>query len=148
MSSEAKCPFNHTVGGGTSNRDWWPNQLRLDILHQHLHEMERAAGSSEGSQEMTAAAGYALARSGNVEGARQRLGELMAHANTRYVSPGLIAQVHAGLGESDAAIACLERAMTARAADLAWLGVRPIFDGLRGDSRVQGMMQRLGLRQT
>ena len=32
---EAKCPFNHTAGGGTSNRDWWPNQLRLDLLHQH-----------------------------------------------------------------------------------------------------------------
>ncbi len=24
-----------TAGGGTTNRDWWPNQLRLDILHQH-----------------------------------------------------------------------------------------------------------------
>ncbi len=32
---ESKCPFNHTAGGGTQNRDWWPNQLRLDILHQH-----------------------------------------------------------------------------------------------------------------
>ena len=35
MATEAKCPFIHTAGGGTSNRDWWPNQLRLDILHQH-----------------------------------------------------------------------------------------------------------------
>lgn len=35
MSSEAKCPFNHTAGGGTTNRDWWPNQLRLDLLSQH-----------------------------------------------------------------------------------------------------------------
>ncbi len=25
----------HIAGGGTTNRDWWPNQLRLDILHQH-----------------------------------------------------------------------------------------------------------------
>jgi catalase-peroxidase len=25
----------HTAGGGTTNRDWWPNQLKLDILHQH-----------------------------------------------------------------------------------------------------------------
>ncbi len=24
-----------TAGGGTSNRDWWPNQLNLRILHQH-----------------------------------------------------------------------------------------------------------------
>ncbi|MFJ3261771.1 catalase/peroxidase HPI [Pseudomonas sp. NPDC086581] len=37
MSEEKKgsCPFHHTAGGGTSNRDWWPNQLRLDLLHQH-----------------------------------------------------------------------------------------------------------------
>ncbi len=35
MSNEAKCPFNHTAGGGTSNRDWWPNRLRVDLLHQH-----------------------------------------------------------------------------------------------------------------
>ncbi|WCM24207.1 catalase/peroxidase HPI [Paraburkholderia bryophila] len=35
MSTEAKCPFNHTAGSGTSNRDWWPNQLNLKILHQH-----------------------------------------------------------------------------------------------------------------
>jgi catalase-peroxidase len=33
--TEAKCPFNHTAGGGTSNRDWWPTQLRLDLLQQH-----------------------------------------------------------------------------------------------------------------
>jgi catalase-peroxidase len=34
MSTEAKCPFKHHAGGGTSNRDWWPNQLRLETLHQ------------------------------------------------------------------------------------------------------------------
>lgn len=27
--------LQHTSGGGTSNQDWWPNQLKLDILHQH-----------------------------------------------------------------------------------------------------------------
>jgi catalase-peroxidase len=35
MSNEAKCPFNHTAGGGTTNQDWWPKQLRLDLLNQH-----------------------------------------------------------------------------------------------------------------
>jgi catalase-peroxidase len=34
-SNGSKCPFHHTGGGGTSNRDWWPNQLNLRILHQH-----------------------------------------------------------------------------------------------------------------
>ncbi len=38
MSEASKCPVTghtHTAGGGTTNQDWWPNQLRLDILHQH-----------------------------------------------------------------------------------------------------------------
>jgi len=38
--NEAKCPFSggalkQTAGGGTRNRDWWPNQLKLNILRQH-----------------------------------------------------------------------------------------------------------------
>jgi len=35
MSTEAKCPFHQTAGGGTTNRDWWPDALRLDLLNQH-----------------------------------------------------------------------------------------------------------------
>ena len=30
-----KCPVENAAGGGTSNQDWWPNQLKVDILHQH-----------------------------------------------------------------------------------------------------------------
>ncbi|WP_130835643.1 catalase/peroxidase HPI [[Erwinia] mediterraneensis] len=38
--SAGKCPFhqgthNQSAGGGTNNRDWWPNQLRVDMLSQH-----------------------------------------------------------------------------------------------------------------
>ncbi|HTU68615.1 MAG TPA: catalase/peroxidase HPI [Steroidobacteraceae bacterium] len=36
MSEQVKkCPFHHVTGGGTGNKDWWPNSLRLDLLHQH-----------------------------------------------------------------------------------------------------------------
>ena len=40
MSEESKCPVTGQskkpiAGSGTSNRDWWPNQLNLKILHQH-----------------------------------------------------------------------------------------------------------------
>ncbi|QAU23244.1 catalase/peroxidase HPI [Dyella sp. M7H15-1] len=35
MSIVAKCPFTHVAGGGATNQDWWPNPLRLDLLHQH-----------------------------------------------------------------------------------------------------------------
>ncbi|MDH4450220.1 MAG: catalase/peroxidase HPI [Rhodoferax sp.] len=40
MTTEAKCPFphaarSHTRAAAPSNADWWPNQLRVSILHQH-----------------------------------------------------------------------------------------------------------------
>jgi catalase-peroxidase len=51
MSNDGKCPFSgggiprHTVFGGQSNKDWWPNQLNLKILSQHSEKtdpMERS----------------------------------------------------------------------------------------------------------
>jgi catalase-peroxidase len=43
MTDESKCPvtgrtFSRIAGGGTTNRDWWPNQLNLKILHQHSNK--------------------------------------------------------------------------------------------------------------
>ncbi len=36
MSSETKCPFNHTAPAtGPANRDWWPKQLKVELLNQH-----------------------------------------------------------------------------------------------------------------
>ena len=36
MSSESKCPFNHgATAPATTNRDWWPKQLKLELLQQH-----------------------------------------------------------------------------------------------------------------
>jgi catalase-peroxidase len=35
MENENKCPVHHGAGGGTTNRDWWPNKLDLRVLRQH-----------------------------------------------------------------------------------------------------------------
>ena len=35
MSTETKCPFHRSAATGTSNQDWWPKQIKLNILHQH-----------------------------------------------------------------------------------------------------------------
>ncbi|PXW99331.1 catalase-peroxidase [Sphaerotilus hippei] len=38
MSNEAKCPFHvqkHVTAGAPSNADWWPEQLKVNVLHQH-----------------------------------------------------------------------------------------------------------------
>ena len=39
-NGNGKCPFGYgevkqSAGAGTGNRDWWPNQLKLNILRQH-----------------------------------------------------------------------------------------------------------------
>nr|WP_315236121.1 catalase/peroxidase HPI [uncultured Albidiferax sp.] len=38
MSTEAKCPVHHAAGGGTTNKDWWPKQVRVDLLNQHSNK--------------------------------------------------------------------------------------------------------------
>jgi catalase-peroxidase len=47
MTSESKCPFN----GGRTNRDWWPNQLNLQILNQHSGLSDPMGGSFDYAKE-------------------------------------------------------------------------------------------------
>ena len=39
-NSASKCPFSQANNAGTTNRDWWPDRLRLDLLHQHSHKSD------------------------------------------------------------------------------------------------------------
>ena len=51
MTTETKCPFPHAAAGGTSNRDWWPHQLRLYILHQHSAKSNPMGGDFNYAEE-------------------------------------------------------------------------------------------------
>jgi len=51
MSHEAKCPFHGAAGGGTQNKDWWPNQLRLDLLSQHSEKSNPLGANFDYAQE-------------------------------------------------------------------------------------------------
>src|SRR5580765_4664384 len=51
MQTEAKCPFHHTANGGNSNRDWWPNQLKLELLHQHSTKSNPMGGDFNYAEE-------------------------------------------------------------------------------------------------
>jgi catalase-peroxidase len=50
MTTESKCPF-HAAGGGTTNKDWWPNQLRLDLLSQHSEKSNPLGRSFDYAEE-------------------------------------------------------------------------------------------------
>ena len=73
MSDQGKCPFSgneakDSAGGGTTNKDWWPNQLPLNILQQH----------SEKSNPMDAGFDYAEAfKTLDLDAVKQDLYDLM-----------------------------------------------------------------------
>ena len=44
MSTPAECPFHQAPGSGATNSDWWPNQLRVDLLNQHSEKSDPLGG--------------------------------------------------------------------------------------------------------
>ncbi len=56
MGNDSRCPVTgkasqHVAGGGRSNRDWWPNQLNLKILHQHSSKSNPMGGDFQYAEE-------------------------------------------------------------------------------------------------
>jgi len=51
MTTEAKCPFHNKPESGPSNRDWWPNQLKLELLHQHSPKSNPMGGDFNYAEE-------------------------------------------------------------------------------------------------
>ncbi len=110
-----------------------------------MDAVRKAIQLSGGSAEMTATLGYVYARSGDRARAKAVLEELKGLSKQRYVSPCLLAQVYAGLVQAEEALDCLNKAYEARATDLAWLRVRPMFDYLRQEPRFTALLEKIGL---
>ena len=140
---ELRDSFELDAGSATARLFLGLTLVEMGSVDEAVPELETALQVAR-SPEMIAALGYAFARAGNGDRARQTLGELMTFAGARYLSSSLIAQVHAGLGETHQALDWLEKAYDAHAADLAWLPVRPVFDSLRSETRFHALMERLG----
>jgi Flp pilus assembly protein TadD len=120
--------------------------LALTALGEHARArtaLERAMELSGRSPEIIAA--LCCAVSGDAARVTKLSAELRGLAETRYVSPCLLAMIELARGERERALAELERAVEFRAAELLWLGVRPEWDSIRGDSRFTGVMNRVGL---
>jgi serine/threonine-protein kinase len=107
--------------------------------------LRRAVELSGGDSEMTAALAYTHARAGTEDEARSLLSRLESRARERYLSPVILAEVYAGLGEAGRALEALERAADLRSADLHWLDVDPVFEPLRGEARFRALVARIGL---
>jgi predicted Zn-dependent protease len=92
-----------------------------------------------------AALGYAQAKHGDEDSARNALAELALQAERRYVSPVGAARIHVALNDVDQALNALDEGARARATDLTWIRVEPPFRPLAGHPRFVALLQRLNL---
>ena len=90
--------------------------------------------------------GYVAALTGDRIAATRALEDLTRLSASTYVSPLHFAVLQAALGDTDEAIAWLEKAFDTRVVQLNWLKMDPRFHSLRGDARFQDLVKRLGLR--
>jgi eukaryotic-like serine/threonine-protein kinase len=108
-------------------------------------EYDRCLQMAPDDAESLAALGHAYGASGEPERAREIIAKLTAASPCRYVPAYLIAVIHIGLDERDAAFACLEKAFAERYGFLAYMKVSPVFDPLRQDERFCALAARVGL---
>jgi DNA-binding SARP family transcriptional activator/TolB-like protein len=92
--------------------------------------------------------GRAHALAGRTHEAREILAELLAHQRETYVPPVGIAAVYTGLGETDEAIAWLQKGFDERDGDMVLLKTWPVWDPLRSDPRFQEMLRRMRFPET
>ena len=111
-----------------------------------LREIERSARDSGDNRWVRASLAYVWARSGQPERARQVLARLEEEGKADYVPAFYPAVVEAGLGDTDAALASLEKAFAERSGWMVFLKVEPFFDSLRTDPRFIDLLGRVGLR--
>jgi tetratricopeptide (TPR) repeat protein len=89
--------------------------------------------------------GQALALSGRRAEALAELDRVLKLSTQRYVSAGDIASIYASLGDTENALAWLDRALQQRASMLGFLAQNPAFDGLHDDPRFAAIVDRVGL---
>ena len=121
-------------------------QIAMGRYDDAIPPLERAVLLQEESAETMAALATANALAYRRAHAEALLADLERRARESYVSPALLAQIHLGLGNHEAALQRLEEATDRRSADLVWLKVHPIYDPIRGHPRFRALLGAIHLR--
>jgi hypothetical protein len=116
------------------------------MYSQALNEFEIARKQSNDSPALVGLYGHALAVSGDSAGARRVLLDLQQISQQRYVPALYFAAVYTGLGDREHSLEFLEKSFAEQNDRLVYLGVDPLADSLRSDTRFKDLMKRCGLR--
>jgi TolB-like protein/DNA-binding winged helix-turn-helix (wHTH) protein/Flp pilus assembly protein TadD len=114
------------------------------MFQEAITELERAVSLSGGSPIYMASLAHAYGVAGRRGQARKLFDDLWKLSKQRFVSSYDLALASLGIGETDRTFALLARAVEERSPRVAFLGVDPRFDALRGDPRFKELMIRIG----
>jgi TolB-like protein/DNA-binding winged helix-turn-helix (wHTH) protein/Flp pilus assembly protein TadD len=139
--------------GIAANPNEWLEHYYLGIGYEGtgkrleaIAEYQRAMELSGGDDDAAAGLGYAYAAVGNKDETRKILSDLEKKSKRTYVSPYMIATLHAELNEKDRAFELLDAASRMEALDISWhLKSDPRIDNLRSDPRFENLLRRAGL---
>lgn len=132
--------------------DLWLGHLLISNIYiekgmyaDAVSEADLAKKYSGASNHPAALKGYALAKSGNEAEARKVIDELSEQAKERFVPPYYFALIYNGLGDTDKAIAWLERGFEQRDSKMVFLKVEPKWNNLRSEPRFIDLLKRMNL---
>ncbi|HEY0427079.1 MAG TPA: protein kinase [Pyrinomonadaceae bacterium] len=113
-------------------------------FEEAIEAISHALSFDEESTFMLTCYGQTLAAAGRRKQAEEILARLEEIARRRYVSPYHVSIIYTFLGETEKALEMLEKAYVENDAWLAWMGVEPSFDALRGESRFMALFEKTG----
>ncbi len=131
---------------------FWLARLQMGRSHLHDGRFSDALESFQSAQEAGGTwtpltlIGYTHAASGRTADAERVLRELTTAAGTSYVPPYHIALLHAGLGDTKAAISWLERGVQERDVRMVFVGVDPLWQPMHGVPEFRDLLRRLKLK--
>ncbi|MHC4710565.1 MAG: protein kinase domain-containing protein [Planctomycetota bacterium] len=122
----------------------WTALYEKRMYPEALEEV-KALYRDRGDSEVEEALSAGFAEGGYRAAMRLAAETLAARSRTRHVAPMRIARLYAHAGETDLVLDWLERAFELREPNLPYIGVVPLFDGLRTDPRFDDLLRRMNL---
>jgi tetratricopeptide (TPR) repeat protein len=110
-----------------------------------FESLEHAVALAPGATLIFSQLGEAYALVGEEAKARKILAELQDRSTREFVTPYHFAYIHAGLGEADAAIDCLERAFEMKSGAIYGIKGSFLFRNIRNHPRFQALLRKMNL---
>ena len=131
------------------NANFWPAHLwlgaTLTLKKEYPAAIEELRKAGSITQEAFCNIAYVHGISGQREEARKELNQLLELSKHQYVRGSLVARIYVGVGEKEKAIDWLERADDERDFGLMFVKVDPVYDPLRGETRFQDLVRKIGI---